>query len=202
MVKLIPTLVTFSSLLSASTALIALVMAPSSDARDVLVAACIAWSMGADGLDGPLARRLNAQTSLGAHLDSLCDLTAFGVAPALWLVGRHGIELGALVVIPAVLWIGAAAFRLARFADNGVKKTGRFGPAFTGVPTPVAAAFLVCSVVLATLVGQPLLEVAALIVGVLLMPSHVAYPKAGIGRWPWVVAVPIAVALLARHAFA
>jgi CDP-diacylglycerol--serine O-phosphatidyltransferase len=201
MVKLIPTLLTFSSLLSASTALIALVMAPSSPARDVLIGACIAWSMVADGLDGPLARTLDAQTNLGAHLDSLCDLTAFGIAPALWLVGRHGVDLGAIVVVPAVLWIGAAAFRLARFADDGVKKVGRFGPAFTGVPTPVAAALLVTSVAVATLLGERLVEVGALVVGALLMPSHVAYPKAGIGRWPWVVAVPVAVAVLARHAF-
>jgi CDP-diacylglycerol--serine O-phosphatidyltransferase len=201
MVKLLPTMLTFSSLASASMALIALVIAPSSAARDVLIGTCIAWSMVADGLDGPLARKLDAQTRLGAHLDSLCDLTAFGVTPALWLVGRHGVELGAAVVIPAVLWIGAAALRLARFADDGVKKVGRFGPAFTGVPTPVAAAFLVSSVAVATLLGERLVEVAALIVGVLLMPSQIAYPKAGIGRWPWVVAVPVAVAVLARHAF-
>lgn len=201
MVKLIPTLVTFSSLLAASTALIALVMAPSSAARDVLVAACIAWSMGADGLDGPLARKLDAQTRLGSQLDSLCDLTAFGITPALWMVARHGVNLGAIAVVPAVLWIGAAALRLARFADDGVKETGRFGPAFTGVPTPVAAAFLVTSVAVATLLGERLIEVGALVVGVLLMPSRVAYPKAGVGRWPWVVAVPIAVAVLARHAF-
>ena len=134
MVKLLPTVLTFSSLASASVALIALVMAPSSAARDVLIGSCIAWSMVADGLDGPLARKLNAQSSLGAHLDSLCDLTAFGVTPALWLVGRHGVELGAVVVVLAMLWIGAAALRLARFADDGVKKVGRFGPAFTGVP--------------------------------------------------------------------
>jgi CDP-diacylglycerol--serine O-phosphatidyltransferase len=201
MVKLSPTMLTFSSLASATRARIALVVAPSSAARDVLIGTCIAWSMVADGLDGPLARKLDAQTSLGAHLDSLCDLTAFGVTPALWLVGRHGGELGAGVVIPAVLWIGAAALRLARFAEDGMKKVGHFGPAFTGVPTPVAAAFLVSSVAVATLLGERLVEIAALIVGVLLMPSRVAYPKAGIGRWPWVVAVPVAVAVLARHAF-
>jgi phosphatidylserine synthase len=179
MVKLIPTMLTFSSLASASMALIALVVAPSSAARDVLIGTCIAWSMVADGLDGPLARKLDAQTSLG----------------------RHGVELGAVVVIPAVLWIGAAALRLARFAEDGIKKVGRFGPAFTGVPTPVAAAFLVSSVAVATLLGERLVEIAALIVGVMLMPSQFSYPKTGIGRWPWVVAVPVALAVLARHAF-
>ena len=38
-------------------------------------------------------------------------------------------------------------------------------------------------------------------IGVMLMPSHFSYPKTGIGRWPWVVAVPVALAVLARHAF-
>jgi CDP-diacylglycerol--serine O-phosphatidyltransferase len=201
MLQALPTLVTLSSLVSASTALVALVMAPSSAARDVLVATCVAWSMVADGLDGALARRLRAETTLGAHLDSLCDLTAFGVVPALWLVGRHGIALGAVVVVPAVMWIVAAAFRLARFADDGARRAGTFGPAFSGVPTPVAAAVLVSAVALSTLLAEPLVEVGALVLGLALMPSRISYPKNGVGRWPWVVAVPVAVLTLARHAW-
>jgi CDP-diacylglycerol--serine O-phosphatidyltransferase len=201
MLQALPSLVTMSSLVSASTALVALVMAPSSAARDVVVAGCVAWSMVADGVDGALARRLRAETTLGAQLDSLCDLTAFGVVPALWLVGRHGIALGAVVVVPAVMWIVAAAFRVARFADDGARRAGTFGPAFSGVPTPVAAAGLVSAVAVGTVLAQPLVEVGALILGLVLMPSRVAYPKAGIGRWPWVLAVPLAVVVLARHAW-
>lgn len=200
--RLVPTAFTFSSLLSASTALIALVMAPSSLWRDALIAACMGWSMFADGIDGPLARRLNAQTSLGAHLDSLCDLTAFGIVPALWIIGRHGVDLGAIVVVPAVLWIAMAAFRLARFAEDGVSTGGRFGPTFTGVPTPVAGAAVVVAVAASTLLSERLIEVGVLVAGALLMPSSVPYPKKSIGRWPWVVAVPVAVLLLARHAAA
>ncbi len=36
-----------------------------------------------DGLDGLLARKLNAASSFGAELDSLSDFVNFGVAPAL-----------------------------------------------------------------------------------------------------------------------
>ena len=35
-----------------------------------------------DGFDGFAARLLNANSSLGAQLDSLADLVAFGIAPA------------------------------------------------------------------------------------------------------------------------
>ncbi|MDR1449183.1 MAG: CDP-alcohol phosphatidyltransferase family protein, partial [Propionibacteriaceae bacterium] len=35
-----------------------------------------------DGLDGRLARLLDAQSDMGAQLDSLCDAVSFGVAPA------------------------------------------------------------------------------------------------------------------------
>jgi CDP-diacylglycerol--serine O-phosphatidyltransferase len=35
-----------------------------------------------DGIDGELARRLNASSELGMQLDSLADVVCFGVAPA------------------------------------------------------------------------------------------------------------------------
>ena len=38
-----------------------------------------------DGLDGRIARLLNGQSRFGAELDSLSDVTAFGVAPAIIL---------------------------------------------------------------------------------------------------------------------
>jgi CDP-diacylglycerol--serine O-phosphatidyltransferase len=192
---MLPTMVTMTSLLSASTALVLLVMAPPTAWRDASVAACLGWSMMADGIDGPLARRLNATSSLGAHLDSLCDLTAFGLVPPLWLIARHGLEYGAVVVVAGVCWIAAAAFRLARFADDGVttKATGQY---FRGVPTPVAGAAIVTAVTVSTWTSLPAVELVVLVAGAVLMPSTVPYPKAGIGRWPWVAAVPVGVVAL------
>ncbi|HKX88933.1 MAG TPA: CDP-alcohol phosphatidyltransferase family protein, partial [Sphingopyxis sp.] len=38
-----------------------------------------------DGMDGRIARLLNAQSKFGAELDSLSDVIAFGVAPAMVL---------------------------------------------------------------------------------------------------------------------
>ena len=51
-----------------------------------LLVACVC-----DGMDGRVARMLNASSKLGAELDSLADFVNFGVAPALfmffWLTG-------------------------------------------------------------------------------------------------------------------
>src|SRR4051812_32567999 len=40
-------------------------------------------AMVADGLDGRVARMTNTQTPFGAQYDSLSDMAAFGIAPAL-----------------------------------------------------------------------------------------------------------------------
>src|SRR6476469_2413013 len=69
-----------------------------------------------DGLDGRIARLLKGESRFGAELDSLSDVVAFGVAPALiaylWILRAWN---------PAYGWIFALAYavgmalRLARF---------------------------------------------------------------------------------------
>lgn len=94
-----------------------------------------------DGIDGRLARLLKADSRFGAELDSLSDLTAHGVAPALI------IYLWSLQYLPGLGWIIAlahaacAALRLARFNSHldlaeGPHKQAGF---LTGVPAPVGA---------------------------------------------------------------
>lgn len=94
-----------------------------------------------DGLDGRIARLLKGESRFGAELDSLSDVIAFGVAPALV------VYLWALIAVPRYGWIFAlahtvcAALRLARFnaaidvADQPHKSAGYL----TGVPAPAAA---------------------------------------------------------------
>jgi len=57
----------------------------------VLVSCCL------DGLDGLLARLLDATSSFGAQLDSLSDAVTFGVAPSiivyLWLIAIAGEDI-------------------------------------------------------------------------------------------------------------
>ncbi len=94
-----------------------------------------------DGIDGRIARLLNAQSRFGAELDSLADSLSFGVAPALILF------LWSLQGWERFGWFAALAFaiccalRLARFnaridVDDQPHKSAGF---LTGVPAPVGA---------------------------------------------------------------
>lgn len=94
-----------------------------------------------DGMDGRVARMLNGQSKFGAELDSLSDVIAFGVSPAIILY------LWSLQYLPKFGWIFAlahvvcAALRLARFnASIDVEDQPHKSAGFlTGVPAPAGA---------------------------------------------------------------
>jgi len=95
-----------------------------------------------DGLDGRVARMTGTTSHFGMEYDSLSDLVAFGVAPAMlafqWTLKPYG-RLGWLA---AFLYVATTALRLARFNSQDVstaKKT------FTGLPCPAAACMLATS---------------------------------------------------------
>nr|WP_229675858.1 phosphatidylcholine/phosphatidylserine synthase [Hoyosella rhizosphaerae] len=90
-----------------------------------------------DGVDGRIARLLDATTKIGAELDSLCDAINFGVAPALviYVTLLHGNNGGWIV---ALVYVVAIVLRLARF---NVLTDDENAPAyrkdyFVGVPSP------------------------------------------------------------------
>lgn len=94
-----------------------------------------------DGLDGRIARMLKGQSRFGAELDSLSDVIAFGVSPAII------IYLWSLKAVPQYGWIVAlahavcCALRLARFnaaidSEDQPHKSAGF---LTGIPAPVGA---------------------------------------------------------------
>ncbi|KAA6182970.1 CDP-diacylglycerol--serine O-phosphatidyltransferase [Thiohalocapsa marina] len=96
-----------------------------------------------DGFDGRIARMTNTQTNFGAEYDSLSDMVAFGVAPA--LVAHHwSLEgLGKLGWLVAFVYTAAAALRLARFnAQLGIADK-RY---FQGLASPSAAAIVAAAV--------------------------------------------------------
>lgn len=109
------------------------------DWRKAVFAVIIAGML--DGVDGRIARLLNAQSRFGAELDSLADNVSFGVAPALILF------LWSLQEAPRIGWFAALAFaiacalRLARFnARIDVEEQPHKSAGFlTGVPAPVGA---------------------------------------------------------------
>lgn len=108
-----------------------------------------------DGLDGRIARLLKGESRFGAELDSLSDVTAFGVAPALivYLWVREGLPEGGALQLGWVKygWLFALAFavccalRLARFnaAIDDKDQPHKSAGFLTGVPAPAGAGLLI-----------------------------------------------------------
>ena len=136
--KLIPNLVT----------LIGLVVGVSSirfalDSKWELSIYCVLIATIIDGLDGKIARMLNATSHFGAELDSLCDFVNFGVCPAiityLWSFQQY--EYKVISWASITFFIVCMCIRLARFNTmifNPVesKQAMLFS---TGVPAPSGA---------------------------------------------------------------
>ncbi|MDZ7644671.1 MAG: CDP-alcohol phosphatidyltransferase family protein [Woeseiaceae bacterium] len=83
----------------------------------------IVWCGLLDVLDGLAARLLKATSTFGAEFDSMADLVAFGVAPAM-LVLHTGIDIAGVEMFSGAFWVLlvsvgvfvlAGAMRLARF---------------------------------------------------------------------------------------
>ncbi len=106
-----------------------------------------------DGLDGRVARLMGTETVFGKEYDSLADMVAFGVAPAIvcyqWGVARiaeYGAAWGRFGWIAAFFYAAAAGMRLARFNARAAVQDKRY---FEGLPSPSAAAVVAAFVGLA-----------------------------------------------------
>lgn len=104
---------------------------------------CIGLALVFDGLDGRVARSLNATSSFGREFDSLSDLVTFGVAPAVlmycWGFSAVADEFG---VLASFVFVVCCATRLARFNINVTENEEAAVGAFEGLPSPGAAAAL------------------------------------------------------------
>lgn len=96
-------------------------------------------AMIADSLDGRVARLTNTQSAFGAEYDSLSDLVAFGVAPALMVYEWSLQYLGKIGWLGSFVFVAAVALRLARFNSQQGNLDKRY---FTGLPCPAAAAII------------------------------------------------------------
>jgi len=93
-----------------------------------------------DGLDGKIARLTKAESKFGVEFDSLADIVAFGVAPAMLIYFQIGHGYEKLGVLVSALYVVFGAIRLARFNVT----TSNIDPnIFLGLPIPAAALFLV-----------------------------------------------------------
>lgn len=104
-----------------------------------IAAVLIIFAAAIDGLDGLLARRLNAASSIGGELDSLSDFVNFGVAPGI-LVYQFALTrdfaTGWMFVL---IFAACACLRLARFNVSRDEPPPAGKPHFVGVPAPGGA---------------------------------------------------------------
>jgi CDP-diacylglycerol--serine O-phosphatidyltransferase len=96
-----------------------------------------------DLLDGLVARLTRTESLFGAQLDSLADVVAFGVAPAILIYTRmSNLENRHIAEGTAMFFAVCGALRLARF---NVQKTRVEKKSFTGLPIPAGAGMVVSS---------------------------------------------------------
>lgn len=169
-VRLLPNAIT---VLAMCAGLSAVEFALNGSLPEAIVAVAVAALL--DGLDGRLARLLDATSKMGAELDSLSDAIAFGVAPALTLYTWHLRDnRGGWVV--ALVFAVSIILRLARFntlldATDLPPFTKEF---FVGVPAPAAGLLALLPLVLTAQFGaggwwawQPVLMLWMLLIAAL-----------------------------------
>jgi len=131
-IYLLPNLLTTATLFAGFYAIVAALKGNFEAAAIAIFIAMIA-----DGFDGRVARLTNTQSEFGAQYDSLSDMAAFGIAPALVIYSWSLSSLGKLGWIAAFLYAAATALRLARFNTQVSDKVY-----FQGLPCPSAAGLM------------------------------------------------------------
>ncbi len=130
-----------------------------------------------DGLDGRIARWTNACSKFGVEFDSLADIVAFGVAPAVLFYTAAGWEFGRFGTMVAALYVVFGAIRLARFNVLAPSSEPTY---FLGLPIPTAAAFVAAWTLLYLELSSPALKYLLLcgtLLVALLMVSNIRYPS-------------------------
>ena len=132
----------------------------------------------ADGLDGRIARALNAVSEMGKEMDSLCDLGSFGIAPAFLAYSFCLHNFDKLGQVAAIIFALCGMWRLARFNVS----TSIVHGFFMGLAIPAGGCIVASTTLLFIAHGiQPenyglVYPVTIIIIGYL-MVSHVHYPN-------------------------
>jgi CDP-diacylglycerol--serine O-phosphatidyltransferase len=134
-IYLLPNLLTTGAMFAGFYAVIA---GMGGDFRSACVAILVAMFL--DGLDGRVARMTNTQSAFGAEYDSLSDMLAFGVAPALICFSWSLSHLGKIGWTAAFIYVACAALRLARFNVQLGTADKKY---FIGLASPSAAGLVV-----------------------------------------------------------
>src|SRR5262249_10922304 len=112
-----------------------------------------------DTLDGRIARLTKTESAFGKEYDSLADMVAFGLAPAIiayqWGVVRiaeFGSYWGRFGWLACFFYAAAAALRLARFNARSATADKRY---FERLPSPSAAAIVAAFIWFASAWPEP-----------------------------------------------
>ncbi len=140
-IYLAPNLITTLSLLSGFYSILA-----STSGEFYKAALAIFLSAILDGADGRVARMLNAQSPFGEQYDSLADMLAFGVAPAILIYSFALEPLGRIGLGCAFVFTACGAFRLARFNVQVGIVDKKY---FVGLASPLAAILVAAAVMVA-----------------------------------------------------
>jgi CDP-diacylglycerol--serine O-phosphatidyltransferase len=130
-VFLVPATITSIGLLSGFYSMVAAVSGHFEVAAVMIVIAFVC-----DGLDGRVARASRTSSQFGVEYDSLSDVVAFGVAPAMLAYAWALKPIGSLGIGVTGLFVICAALRLARF---NVQTATADKSRFVGLPVPGAA---------------------------------------------------------------
>jgi CDP-diacylglycerol--serine O-phosphatidyltransferase len=131
-----------------------------------------------DGLDGRVARLLNAQSAFGAQYDSLSDLLSFGIAPPLLAYNFNELFLNPLgfsklAWLSAFIFLAAVALRLARFNVqlDSVHESRKAKRYFHGMPCPAGAALMASMIWVCSVHGYQNITYSIAVVSVMLVAS-------------------------------
>lgn len=151
-----------------------------------------------DAMDGRIARLTNTQSEFGVQYDSLSDLVAFGVAPAVLLFSWTLSGLHNLGWMMAFIYMACTALRLARFNTHPETSS------FTGLASPAAAAVVATLIWLSADIGylkgslgveaSVLVGILGVTLGVLMVSNITYYSPKGInlkGRVPFIYTLAI-----------
>ena len=128
-IYLLPNLITTGALFCGFYAVVAAM-----NGRFIAASIAIFAAMILDTADGRVARLTRTESAFGAEYDSLSDMVAFGVAPALVAFSWALEPLGKVGWAVTFIYMACAALRLARYNTQGTLES------FTGLASPSAAA--------------------------------------------------------------
>jgi CDP-diacylglycerol--serine O-phosphatidyltransferase len=131
----------------------------------------IIFAMFFDIIDGRVARLTKTQSAFGMQLDSLADVIAFGVAPAVLVHTWALSSIGPVGLFACFAYVACGAIRLARFnvistgRDGAPKKPDKY---ILGLPIPGAAGILVSLIAANHAVDGSLASAKSLVLGIVI----------------------------------